>query len=312
MPRKKITYKKWIRHNVILSITLLSTSTLFWLSQADTYKSAFILSITNLLALLLIFLTGQLWFYSYKKANNHSFILRYINNNFSEFNIEKEFASLGRNKLFLLHNNNQRYILKIIRKSIRHAKTEVAIMNNLGSCVRMPKLISYNIKLSPRYILMTYCGSKLSTINEESYYYSLGKLIAQISDIPLTDSLLNTFNKKATTKIQSFIENTDSQHPYMAYLGLCSTFPANYFAHGNLSLRQSMLKEDCITIIDWESACLNYRLADLAKALSYTLNIKCATHHAQAIFAGHTAKKNYQIIMKLNFYLVLFGQIYTN
>ncbi|MFK7794951.1 MAG: aminoglycoside phosphotransferase family protein [Gammaproteobacteria bacterium] len=255
-------------------------------------------------------MAGQVWIFSYKLANNHTSILRFIRNNFNEFEIEKEFPSQNRNKLFLLHKENQRYILKIHRKSKRHSNTEVLVMSNLESQIQTPKLISYNVKSPPRYILMTYCGSRILESDNEKYYYDSGKLIAQISQISLTKSNLKTIKKKKINKIQSFIENTQSHHPYLEYLKLYTKLSSNYFSHGDFSLDQVMVNnEDSITIIDWETACFNYRLADLANALSHSLVIKVSTSHAQAIFAGYTSINTLSDNHEIKF---LLGLIWSN
>ncbi len=286
---KNFTKKKWLKYNLIFGVISVSILTIFWLLQTDWESASYILVIVSLFSLLMIFLAGYLWLYIHTNTNNSSSIKRYINKNFSEFSIEQEFTSLGRNKIFLIHKESESYVLKITRKSMRRARREVVVMRDLQPHIPMPKLISYDTRSTPGHILMTYCGPRLAGSDKEKHYFNFGELIAHICKVPLTDSVCKVIKKNVPKKIRHFIKNIDSQHPYPQYLSLYNDLPATYFAHGDLTLDQVMLEGERIIIIDWESASLSYRLCDLARALSHSLEIKLHIQFAQAILAGYTS-----------------------
>ena len=239
-----------------------------------------------LLFIILIFISYLIFFkkINYQKYTNTK---EYLKKNFSNYKIEKEIIPSNKNKTFLLSKDSVNYILKLSYKGKKKINIEATLLNDLQSYLPVPELISYNSRSIPGHIFMEYCGKRIATVNDESYYFRLGKLIPNIGKVPLKESTRNLLKHNKSKKVKKLLSQSHDYHPYKSYLKLYKSLPQTYFSHGDLNMNQILIQKDKLTVIDWESACFNYRVFDLSRALSHCLIKKTSIDLAASILKGY-------------------------
>lgn len=215
-------------------------------------------------------------------------IKNYITHHFSEYEIVAELAPNNKNKIYSIKKNSQDYILKITCKNIKRAYKEASLLQELGPSIPTPTLISACTKSIPGHILMSHCGSKLAKSDQLQDYYNFGKVIARIFAVRISDQNKKLLTKNRTKYIKKLSTKIDCSHPYVQYFNDYKHLNSNYFCHGDMHINQAIMQTDgSLSIIDWESAALSYRVFDLSRALSHCLKQKCSVAYPQAILKGY-------------------------
>lgn len=279
-------HAKFVSGSIVFLLALI-----FYLQENfETGTRKFIFYIYVLIALVIIIIFCYILISKrYSKKSTRIEVKDFIKTNFSDYDILGEITPNNINKTFLLSKNSDKYVLKISEKNKKHMAREAAVLHDLQSFLLAPKLISNDSSTLPSHILMSHCGIRLTTSNNQKDYYNLGKIISNIHNISVQASTRKLLVKNKSKKIKRYLTESNTNHPYVMYLKKHKHLPQNYFSHGDLHLNQILINDGKISIIDWESACLSYRIYDLAKIISHCLKQKLSINLAQSILYGYTA-----------------------